>query len=193
VDVHAWNGQLGRQYSECDEWRLASVGRIVKLEPALMMIANTRTYEVVIGDERLRTDLSDRARREWGAGLVRVLTAVRGSGAKVIVLQNNPHPSFDISKCLVRHIDHPARCSNYTMRPVDSVLAGTERSAVQGVPGASYVSLNDVICDGAECPVFKDGIVRYQDGNHLSKPYVLSILPELSQLLTQALSAPPPQ
>ena len=193
VSVHTWNGQLGRQYSECDEWRQQSIDRIVRLKPALVMIANTRAYEVVIGDERLRTDLSEQARREWAAGLTRVVTAVRPSGARVIVMQNNPHPSFDISKCLVKHIDNPAGCSKYNMRAVDTVLATTERSAVQGVSGVSYVSMNAVICDGAECPVLKDGIVRYQDGNHLSKPYVLSILPQLSELITKALAQSVPR
>ncbi len=192
VSVHTWNGQLGRQYSECDDWRQASIDRIVGLKPALVMISNTRAYEVVIGDQRMRTDLSEQARREWSAGLVRVVEAVRASGARVMVMQNNPHPSFDISKCLVRHIDQPARCSQYTLRSVDSVLAGTARSAVRGMPGVSFVSMNSVFCDGAQCPVMKDGIVRYQDGNHLSKPYVLSILPQLSDRLTQALAQPGP-
>ncbi len=193
VAIHTWNGQLGRQYSECDEWRQGSVDRILKLKPALVMIANTRAYEVVVDEERLRTDLSDQARREWGAGLGRVLDAVRPSGTRVMIMQNNPHPSFDVSRCFAKHIDEPSSCSTYTFRDVDSVLATTVRSVIQSRPGTSYLSMNSVICDGAECPVLKDGIVRYQDGNHLSKPYVLSVLPQLSQLLTQALSAPRPQ
>ncbi|MDB4889394.1 MAG: acyltransferase 3 [Gemmatimonadetes bacterium] len=193
VDVHTWNGQLGRQYSECDEWRQASVERIVKLKPALVMIANTRAYEVVIGDERLRTDQREEARREWTAGLTRLFTALRPSGARLMVMQNNPHPSFDISKCIVKHMDNPVGCSSYRMRAVDTVLAPAVRAAIKGMPGASYVSLNSLICEGSVCPVVKDGLVRYQDGNHLSKPYVLSILPQLSDLLTQALAQPRPQ
>ena len=193
VSVSVWNGQLGRQYSECDEWRRKSIARIVALRPTLVMVANTRAYEVVVGDRRLRTDQVEAARGQWHDGMARLLADLRPSGARVMVMQNNPHPSFDISKCLVKHIDDPRRCAGYSMRSVDTVLASSERSAVQGTPGASYVSLNSVICSGSECPVFRNGIVRYQDGNHLSKPYVLSILPEMSRLLTQALARPSPR
>jgi hypothetical protein len=58
------------------------------------------------------------------------------------------------------------------------------------VAGTGYVSLNPLICDGDVCPAQRDGVVRYQDDNHLAVRYVQSLAPALSAELTRVLSSP---
>jgi hypothetical protein len=188
VAVRIMNGQLGRQYSECDAWREQVIARIVKLRPALVMIANTRAYALPIGGQELRTDRSDVARRAWGDGVRRLLAELAPSDARVMVMQNNPHPGFDVPRCFAKHIDDQSACATYAVRSVDTVLAASERTAIAGVPNASYVSLNARICDGLQCPIVRDGMVLYQDANHLSVPFSRALMPDLAQLIDGALA-----
>jgi hypothetical protein len=58
------------------------------------------------------------------------------------------------------------------------------------VPGTSFVSLTDRICDGTTCPAMRDGVVHFADDNHLAVKFAESLAPALSAELTRALAAP---
>jgi peptidoglycan/LPS O-acetylase OafA/YrhL len=191
IDVTIWNGQLGREYSECDDWRDGVVERIVAMKPTLVVIANTRAYEIVDGDRRIRTDVSREAAARWSEAVGRTLARIAPSQARVMVIQDNPHPGFDVPTCEAKNIDTPPECDWFRLRGIDTVLAGAERSAVARFPNATYVSLNRVLCEGGRCPAVRNGIVRYMDNNHISVPYARAVAPEMSKLLTQLLAARP--
>jgi hypothetical protein len=195
VDIAIWNGQLDRQYSECAEWRDGMLQRILAMNPTLVVLANTRAYEILDGDRRLRTDLSRGAAALWAQGLGRTLARLGPSHARVMVIQDNPHPAFDVPTCEAKHIDVPPECDWFRLRGIDTVLAGVERQEVDRFPGATYVSLNHLLCQGLDCAAVSDGVVRYMDNNHISVPYARALAPALSALVTRTLaepSTPPP-
>ena len=185
------NGRLARQYTECETWRRGALDRIVALRPALVVAASARSYRLLVGPQRQEwTESSAAAREEWRAGLQRTVASLAGSGARVVVLEDTPRMPFDVPRCLVKNIEHEARCAVPVARAVDTVLAALERSAVQQTPAATYVSFNATICDSV-CSTVRDGVVRYQDSNHLSVRYVTSLAGMLSDSLSRALVPPP--
>ncbi|MEO8562000.1 MAG: acyltransferase family protein [bacterium] len=192
VAVRLYNGQLGRRYTECEEWRDSAVQRIASLRPTIIVVANSRSYEVYTGDELLRVDQRAEARAEWGAGLRRTLAALAPSGATVLVMQNNPHPGVDPSRCLVRNLANPDRC-DAKVRAMDTVMVPVERAAIRENANASYVSLNEFICPSGRCQAMVDGIVRYEDSNHLSVLLAASLAPQMSLALSRVLADHGPQ
>ena len=181
------NSNLGRRYTECDTWRANAIRRIVTMRPTIVLVANARTYNVIIGSTAPLTDSSAAALREWHDGLVRTLTALGPSGARLVVLEDTPHPGFDVPRCLVTRINDPARCDLSAKAALNPQQSMTERAAVRAVPGASYISLNETMCDATSCPAQRDGVVRFRDNSHLSVRFAASLAPTLSQALTRAL------
>jgi peptidoglycan/LPS O-acetylase OafA/YrhL len=180
------NGQLGRRYFECEEWRRNSIARIVALHPTIVVTASAKSYNVMVGEQRLRTDASASARRVWRDGLVRSLSSLAASGARLVVLEDTPRMPFDVPRCLVKNLDAPARCSTDSRRAIDTTVAAVERDAARSFSGVTYVSLNSQICDTL-CLVVRDGIVRYQDSNHLSVRYAATLTSAVSEKLTELL------
>ncbi len=185
------NVLLGRRYTECERWREYAIRRIATLRPQLVVVTNDRSYNVILGDAQPHTDSSAVARREWHDGIVRTLHALRPSGARVVVLEDTPQAPWDVPRCLVRHIREPQRCTIPRRRALSDGAATSQRHAALAVPGTGYVSLNPQICDGDVCPAQRDGVVRYQDDNHLAVRYVQSLAPALSAELSRVLAAAP--
>ncbi len=187
------NPKLGRRYTECDTWRANAMQRIVAMRPTNVLVANARTYNVIVGSLDPLTDTSDVALAEWKDGLARTLTALGPSGARLVVLEDTPHPALDVPQCLVKRINAPSRCDLSVTRALNPRQTAIEREAVRAVPGASYISLTEGMCDAKTCPVQRDGIVRYRDDSHISVRYAASLAPLLSDALTRVLSEPGPR
>jgi hypothetical protein len=185
------NVRLARRYTECEAWRRAATDRIAALRPALVVAASAGSYKLLVGGGQQEwTESSVAAREAWRAGLQRTLAVLTGSGARVALLEDTPHMPFDVRRCLVKHIEHLEQCAVPLARAVDTTLAALERSAVQRTPAATYVSMNDSICDSV-CSTMRDGVVRYLDTNHLTVRYAASLAAPLSESLTLALATSP--
>ena len=190
VDVILNN--LGRRYVECEEWRRYAIDRIVKLHPSMVVLANDRVYNVVLGEKKPLTDTSVVARREWHDGLVKTLTALVPSRARLLVLEDTPQPGYDVPRCLVKYIDDPTKCDAPTRRALHPGMTMLERHAASVVPGVTYFSMNAHLCDETTCPVSRGSMVRFADKDHLAVKFSASLAPLLSQELTRALVAVPP-
>jgi peptidoglycan/LPS O-acetylase OafA/YrhL len=192
ADVHVFN--LGRRYVECETWRRATIDRIVKRRPTIVVVSEDKTYNVIMPDEQqFEVDSSAIGRREWYEGLTRTMTALSASGARLIVMGDTPLPRQDIPQCLVRNLKEQSRCDVTAAVGLNPAVAAMERAAVRSIPGAAYINLNEYLCEGGVCWASKDGLVRYQDSNHLAVAFSASLAPKLSQALTVALSGSRPQ
>ena len=181
------NAQLAREYTECEAWRRSAIDRIAALRPTLVVATSARSYKVLVALDRQEwTESSTAARELWRTGLQRTVASLAGSGARVVVLEDTPRMPFDVLGCLVKNIEQQSRCAAPVIRAVDTALATLERSAVRQTSAATYVSLTAIICD-IVCSTVGDGVVRYQDNNHLSVRYVASLAGPLSDSLTRAM------
>ena len=183
ISVTTVNASLGRAYRECDTWRRSALDRIASLRPAVVVVANARSYRVTAGGVVGRTDSTAFGLAQWRAGLVRTLSAVRSAGAQVLVLQDTPRLPVHVPDCLMRNQGDPSKCSGLAAAAIDTVVSGAERGVVEGMPGTVYASLNGAICDGSDCPGAHDGVIRFYDTNHLTVRYSASLAPELARVL----------
>jgi peptidoglycan/LPS O-acetylase OafA/YrhL len=185
------NTILKRPYVECDRWRESVIRRIHDMHPAIVVLAgSSNTYPLSIGNAIQYTDSTPVARRAWHDGTVRTLDALRSSGARLVLLEDTPQMRWDVPRCLVQMIDRPQRCDVPRRRALQPGAAASDRHAAAMVPGTSFVSLTDRICDGTTCPAMRDGVVHFADDNHLAVKFAESLAPALSAELTRALAAP---
>ncbi|HEY4130626.1 MAG TPA: acyltransferase family protein, partial [Gemmatimonadaceae bacterium] len=188
VSVTVVSRALGRDYRECDAWREVMFARIDSLKPAIVILASYGDkYELSVDGKRRAMEGAAPPYEIWKAALQRSVTRLAGSGARVIVLQDTPHPGFSVPDCLAKHVDQPTACTFEASRAVDPKLVDTERAAVDGVASAAYIRTFDLFCDASQCPAERDGVVRYQDDHHISAKFATSLAPELSKRITATL------
>jgi hypothetical protein len=55
-------------------------------------------------------------------------------------------------------------------------LHDIEREATEGVPGVTYVSVNDVLCPAGQCPAVIDGVLGRFDGVHYTRTFSRTVV-----------------
>jgi peptidoglycan/LPS O-acetylase OafA/YrhL len=181
---------LGRRFFECDQWRELAIQQIIARRPTIVVLVDDKTYTVVMEDQNRHADSSDVARQVWHDGLLRTISALRPSGARLVMLADTPHPVGDVPQCLVKHIDEPHQCDSSARTSYNAADGMLERTAARDAGNVSYISLVKHLCDATTCPASRDGMVRYSDSNHLSVAFSASLAPYLSDELNRALAEP---
>lgn len=178
AEVTRYSGSLRREYRECDEWREEALRRIEREAPDLVVTGSVTAYRVMENGERLGGDEGEKALEE---GYVSTLERLRGTGAKIAVMKDVPHPDKDIPECVSRSLDRLEECAfpkdeGLDFPPVD------ERTA-QKVEGARLVDPTPVVCPGERCPAVIGDALVYRNGSHLTPTYVRSLTPWLDEQL----------
>ena len=117
VDVTIVSPDLGRTYSECDQWRAEVSSLIVAMHPLLVVLGMSPNYDPLY-------DITQDG-PQWLAGLSRSVTALRSSGARVLVLGPVESPDWVVPDCLSAHLDDVRACN----------VAPTESHAGPGLVG----------------------------------------------------------
>ncbi|GHH42789.1 acyltransferase [Streptomyces candidus] len=178
LTVH--NPQLGRTYHECDTWRADTLDRLKRgPRPRLIVVSSLNRYTA---DHKL-------LKEAWK----HTLTALRGTGAPIVRLEDTPVPGKDIPACVSGHLDDPQACDfprSDALRP-DPL---PQLIAAGAVPGVHGVGVNEVLCPPAAptCPAVRDGILLYRDDAHLTNVAAVLLTGRLERLLTSTGALPPP-
>jgi len=175
---------LRRRYVECDAWRPRAIERLRSLHPHLIIESNSQWYPA-------SSAVSPAA---WQDGLRRTLTALRGAG-RVIHIADTPRPDFDVPDCLAR-ADWRRRwdsidCAFAQDKALDARVRRIERDATHDLPDVTFVDLNADICPAAMCPARRNGVIVYQDSNHLTATFVRTLVPALEREVMSARADPP--
>jgi hypothetical protein len=101
------------------------------------------------------------------AKLLASVSAIRETGAKVVIVSPTPRSGWDIGQCLIRSVFFgldEANCDfpRYIDPQPRAVL-------LQVSDEVSVYWLEDDICDDVVCNVMQDGVFIYRDFGHLSK------------------------
>jgi SGNH domain (fused to AT3 domains)/Acyltransferase family len=171
--VHIFLPAIGRDYTECLAWQTRVVQDLRALpRPAIVILGRTSTYlPQVLRPDGDATDPAQ-APAIWGAGMVTAVRSLRHLAARVVVLRDTPHATFDVPACISWDPDAAAQC-NFPRAPgglSDSAEYTAERSA--GVPRDAYANPTSAACPGALCLAIVGGEITYRDDNHLTAAYV---------------------
>ncbi|MFE9581329.1 acyltransferase family protein [Nocardia sp. NPDC006044] len=169
---------LGREYTECVQWRRQILSRLQAEHPRLIVLSMSRRYG---GDFGFTT--YDQA---WIDSLSRLTAQLRATGAKVLVLGPIPDPHTTAPTCLSDHLDDAPACSPSRPIAVNDAGIDAERAAATSA-GAQYADLTDLFCTTTRCPLIARNNLIYRDDNHLTVTYATTLTPIIAALADRAL------
>ena len=164
--VQVWSVERRRTYQECEPWRSASLERIARLAPELVVhTANTNTSLAVRGRET-REGRSE----AWQAGLIRTIEELRPVVGRQVLLGDIPTMSADPAQCLPRNTNAPLRCSTPRSEALQPRQRLAERRAAEAT-GIPYIDVLPFLCTERVCPAVIGSFVVYRDRYHLTATY----------------------
>nr|WP_307787648.1 acyltransferase family protein [Mycolicibacterium sp. S2-37] len=171
---------LGRTYTECEQWRTDALARLDRERPQLVVVDMSRRYGADFGFASY-----DPA---WLDGLARLVTRLRATGAKVVVLGPAPDPQSTVPTCLSGHLDDVPACTPARGIAVNAGGVAAESATVTAA-GGQYAELTDLFCTDTVCPVIIGNTLVYRDDNHITGEYARLMSPVVEDVVQRALSA----
>jgi hypothetical protein len=114
---------LGRNFSECDQFRQNAMARIAREHPAVVLVDVTRQYGPEYHFQMFAPP--------WIDSLRTLVAQLRAMGPRVMVMSATPRPAGDLPNCLSAHLNDVAACTNSTSTAVDANGLAAEQHAVQ--------------------------------------------------------------
>ncbi len=178
-DLPITSPYLGREYTECEQWRAEITGRLKAEHPRLIVVGSGRRYGADFGFTSY-----DPA---WVASLGRLVAQLRSSGAKVLVLGPIPDPHTTVPTCLSAHLADASACSPARSVAVNDPGIAAEKAATTAA-GGHYADLTPLFCTAERCPVIVGNDLVYRDDNHVTIAYAQTLAPVIGALADQALA-----
>ncbi|OSC42591.1 acyltransferase family protein [Mycobacterium decipiens] len=170
---------LGREYTECEQWRSQIMGRLQTERPRLVVLSMSRRY---------RADFSfasyDPA---WLDSLTRTVAQLRRVGATVLVLGPVADPQSSVPTCLSAHLDDATACSAPRSAATNPAGIAAEQAAT-AAGGGHYADLTDLFCTADRCPVIVGNTLVFRDDNHVTTDYAQLLAPVLGAVADRALA-----
>lgn len=178
-ELHITSPYLGREYTECEQWRGQIMARLKAEHPRLVVLDMSRRYAADFGFVSY-----DPA---WIATLIDTVKQLRGTGATVLVLGPVPDPHASVPTCLSGHLDDATACAPARSVAVNSKGIAAEQTATTG-GGGQYADVTDLFCSPARCPVIVGNTLVFRDDNHVTTEYAQLLAPVLGALADRAVA-----
>ena len=178
-DLHITSPYLGREYTECKQWRAQIVNRLKAEHPRLVVLDMSRRYGADFGFTSY-----DPA---WIDTLGRTVAQLRSIGAAVLVLGPVPDPGSSVPTCLSGHVDDATACAPARPVAVDDGGVSAERAATTA-GGGHYADVTDLFCTADRCPVIVGNTLVFRDDNHVTTEYAQLLTPVFGALADRALA-----
>jgi peptidoglycan/LPS O-acetylase OafA/YrhL len=174
----------GHEYSQCEAWRQESLRhRIAQSgKHAIVVMSSETDYTPLSSDGRELTGTAANAAME--DGYVTTLRRIRGLGLGTVVIKDTPRSPRDVPSCVSEHLDDLRACA---FREVEDEADDFESRAVERVPGAHLIDINDKICPTENlCRAVIGNALVYQDNSHLTATFARSLGPWIAHGLEEA-------
>ncbi len=170
---------LGREYTECEQWRGQIMARVAAEHPRLVVLDMSRRYGGDFGFVSY-----DPA---WIETLGRTVAQLRRTGATVLVLGPAPDPQSPVPTCLSGHLDDATACAPSRSAAVNDGGIWAERAATTG-NGGHYADLTDLFCTAERCPMIVGNTLVFRDDNHVTTEYAQLLAPVMGALADRAIT-----
>jgi peptidoglycan/LPS O-acetylase OafA/YrhL len=177
-ELHITSPYLGREYTECEQWRGQIMDRLTAEHPRLVVLDMSRRYGGDFGFVSY-----DPA---WLDTLGRTVARLRSIGATVLVLGPVPDPRSSVPGCLSGHLDDATACAPARPAAVNDGGIGAERAATTG-GGGQYADVTDLFCTADRCPMIVGNTLVFRDDNHVTTEYAQLVAPVVGALADRAL------
>jgi hypothetical protein len=170
---------LGREFTECKQWRAAVLTRVQQERPALVVVDMVRRYGADFGFTSYDP--------VWLDALTRLVSQLRGTGARVLVLGPVPDPHGTVPTCLSAHMNDVGTCTPQRSVAMNDTGIAAEAAAVQA-GGGQYANLGEFFCTADRCPVIIGNTMVFRDDNHITAEYAQLLSPIVGGLAETALA-----
>ncbi|MFZ1176668.1 MAG: SGNH hydrolase domain-containing protein, partial [Mycobacterium sp.] len=178
-DLHILSPYLGREYTECEQWRGQIMARVQAEHPRLVVVDMSRRYGADFGFTSY-----DPA---WLDTLGRTVAQLRSTGATVLVLGPAPDPQSNVPTCLSAHLGDATACAPTRANAVNDDGIAAEQAATAG-SGGHYADLTDLFCTPDRCPTIVGNTLVFRDDNHVTTEYAQLLAPVVGALADRALA-----
>ena len=168
---------LGRQFTECEQWRTEVLNRLAAERPRLVVVGMSRRYGADFGFTSY-----DPA---WVTGLSRLVSRLRATGADVLVLGPIPDPRTTVPICVSGHLNDAQACSPPRAEAVNDAGIAAEAAATTAA-GGQYADLTSLFCTAQRCPVIVGNNLVYRDDNHVTISYAQTLGPVVGAMAANA-------
>lgn len=166
-DFPTYSNILGREYTECMDYRAWALDKIAEIKPDLVIISSARDGSLRSVNGKGTTDGVDAA---WEDGLQKTLANITPHADKVIVLGDQAYPTQEGIACLEANPNDVPTCGDAFE---DAVHAehNTMEARVSQQNGAEYIDTIPWMCTQDFCPAVIDGITVHRDRMHINEAF----------------------
>jgi peptidoglycan/LPS O-acetylase OafA/YrhL len=180
VDEPFFYKRIGREYTECSEWRKDALKQVAAIKPDALFLGSSQ-YEF--------------SKIQWINGTERLLTQVNRAVGHVYIFRDTPSLPFDGPDCLLSHARRPiwmnrlSSCTAPAENPSAALTYSWQRQAAAGFANVSMLDMNQSVCPGGTCSAEVNGEIVFRDSQHLAGGYAASLGPALASKLDGSLTA----
>ncbi|OUE08020.1 O-acetyltransferase OatA [Clavibacter michiganensis] len=166
----------GSEYTECTDFRTWALGEMEATKPALILMS-----EAVDNSYLSSKATGGAADREWQAGALTTMGALKTASSNVIVL-SRPPAATALVECKTP-TSSPNDCQS-TVSPSFISHARTMQAAAEevGAP-VQFINTQGWFCSQGTCPAFVNGIPVRGDTSHLTARQSQDLAPIMSDIL----------
>ncbi|MCA9833883.1 MAG: acyltransferase [Thermomicrobiales bacterium] len=168
-DFPTYSNVLGREYTECIQYRQWAISKIAEIQPDLVIV--TSAY-----DGSLRSDngkgTSDGVDEAWEAGLGKTIDAITPNATRVIVLGDQAYPTQAGINCLEANPHDVEKCGDAYADAVHADHNAMEKRVAEA-HGAEYVDIIPWMCTDTFCPAVIGDITVRRDRMHINESYAI--------------------
>ncbi len=166
VDVPLFYARIGREYTECSQWREEALQRIAEISPELLLLGSAQ-YAFTPD--------------QWREGTRRILARVSPHSRHVFLLQDIPELPFDGPACLIHRTMRPkwlaefSQCVATAQSSRHSAIRSWLEAAMVDFPNVTWLDMTPYVCPEQRCRAELNGHITYRDNQHLTASFAESL------------------
>jgi SGNH domain (fused to AT3 domains)/Bacterial TSP3 repeat len=168
----------------CRTWRQRAVAWLRNHPPDVVLLSNFGGYSLTDSQgHRIPTAGREAA---WQQGLTRTLNQMPDS-ASLLVLDDTASTRVDVPVCLKTHPNQISACETPRSQAIHRQHTRAEKAAAKQT-GATFASMNGVVCSYDPCPVVVNELLMWRDRGHLTATYATQLAPSLAARVERVLA-----
>ncbi|HVX05913.1 MAG TPA: acyltransferase family protein [Rhodanobacteraceae bacterium] len=176
VDEPIFYPRIGREYTECSQWRKAALRDIAAIKPDVIVLGSTSNHL---------------KQAQWITGTRRVLAEIAPAARQIYIMRATPRLPFDGPSCLAprsafyRMLAGSTRCTAPAYNPYDAKLFQWLQIAAAPYGNVHVVDMTNSVCPAGTCHAEIDGRIVFRDSEHMTGTYAASLAPALAEALSR--------
>ena len=181
VEVPTFYERIGREYTECAQWRREAVEKIAALKPDTLILGSASTYAFT--------------QQQWIEGTRQLLASLSGHVGHIYLMRSTPYLPFDGPSCvaprswLYHALSGASGCATPARTLHNDAVFAWLQNAVAMFPNVHLIDMTDSICPDDTCRAELDGKIVFRDNQHMTASFARSLAPALAKAFSRSAAA----